>query len=108
MTVRPEHGAERSGVVPRISDFEHFVRVDKRGRVLTGHGQAEELAAFSAYACRMADLIGELLQFGPGVALEATFSGRSLFVYRDSGGEIIGIKPNARMSLRHLRSRLNL
>lgn len=95
-------------MVPRPSDFEHFVRVDKRGRVLTGHGQVEELAALAAYAVRMGDLIGQLLQFGPSVALEATFSSGSFFVYRDHGGEIVGIKPQARMGLRQLRVRLNL
>jgi hypothetical protein len=104
----PEYSADRSGVVPRPSDFEHFVRIDKHGRVMTGHGQVEELAALAAYAMRMGDLIGELLQFGRSVALEATLSRGALFVYRDGGGEIVGVKPHARMSLRQLRTRLNL
>jgi len=107
-SARSESTAERSGVVPRSSDFEHFVRVDRNGRVLTGQGQVEALAGLSAYACRMSDLIGELLQFGPGVALEASFTGSSVFVYRDAGGEIVGVQPHRRMSLRHLRARLNL
>jgi hypothetical protein len=42
------------------------------------------------------------------VALEAAVSNRALFVYRDTGGETVGIKPHARMSLRQLRARLNL
>jgi hypothetical protein len=104
----PDLVPERSGVVPRPGDFEHFVRVDKHGRVLTGHGQVEELAALAAYACRIGDLIGQLLQFGPSIALEATFSSGSFFVYRDGGGEIVGIKPQAGTGLRHLRTRLNL
>jgi hypothetical protein len=108
IATRGDSAAERSGVVPRTSDFEHFVRVDRNGRVLTGQGRVEELAALCAYTCRMSDLIGELLQFGPAVALEASFSGSSVFVYRDAGGEIVGIKPHPRMSLRHLRARLNL
>jgi hypothetical protein len=104
----PDYPAERSGVVPRPSDFEHFVRVDKNGRVLTGHGQVEELAALSAYVTRIGDLIGDTLHFGRIVALEAEVSKRALFVYRDTGGETVGIKPQARMSLRQLRARLNL
>ena len=104
----PDYPSDRSGVVPRPSDFEHFVRVDKHGRVLTGHGQVEELAALSAYATRLGDLIGDMLQFGRIVALEAAVSNRTLFVYRDTGGETVGIKPHARMSLRQLRARLNL
>jgi hypothetical protein len=100
--------SERSGVVPRPNDFEDFVRLDKNGRVLTGHGRVEELAALAAYATRMGDLIGELLQFGRSVALEATTADRALFVYRDGGGEIVGVKPHPRMSLRQLRTRLNL
>jgi hypothetical protein len=104
----PDYSSDRSGVVPRPSDFEHFVRVDKHGRVLTGHGRVEELAALSAYATRLGDLIGDMLQFGRVVALEAAVSNRALFVYRDTGGETVGIKPHARMSLRQLRARLNL
>jgi hypothetical protein len=104
----PEYPAEHSGVVPRPSDFDHFVRVDKNGRVLTGHGQVEELAALAAYATRMGDLIGDMLQFGRVVALEAAVSSGALFVYRDTGGETVGIKPQARVSLRQLRTRLNL
>lgn len=93
--------------MPRPSDFEDFVRIDKNGRVMTGHGRVEELAALAAYAARMADLIGELLQFGRSVALEATLSDGALFVYRDGGGEIVAVKPHPR-SLRQLRTRLNL
>ena len=104
----PPAARERSGVVPRPSDFEHFARIDKHGRVLTGHGQVEELAALAAYACRIGDLIGEALQFGPTIAIEATFSDGSLFVYRDTGGEVVGIKPQPGMALRHLRARLHL
>jgi hypothetical protein len=103
-----EHPADRSGVVARPTDFEHFVRVDKHGRVLTGHGQVEQLAALTAYVTRMADLIGEMLQFGPTVAVEATLAKGAFFVYRDGGGELVGAKPQARMSLRQLRTRLNL
>jgi hypothetical protein len=57
---------------------------------------------------RLGDLIGDMLQFGRMVALEAAVSNRTLFVYRDAGGETVGIKPHARMSLRQLRARLNL
>src|SRR5450432_1604744 len=70
----PDYPTDHSGVVPRPNDFEHFVRVDRRGRVLTGHGQVEQLAALTAYVARMADLIGEILQFGPCVAVEATLA----------------------------------
>lgn len=101
-------GRERSGVVAHPNDHEHFVRIDHRGHVVTGHGDVERLAAFSAYACRMADLIGEHLELGPVLALEATFSGHTLFVYRDAGAETVGLKPRASMSLRALRSRLKL
>jgi hypothetical protein len=99
---------ERSGLIPRLSDFEHFVRVDKRGRVLTGHGQTEQLASLSAYACRIGDLLGQLLQFGPTLAVEATFTDGSVFAYRDSGGDVVGIKPHARVDIGHVRARLKL
>jgi hypothetical protein len=104
----PNSVNERSGVVPRLNDFEHFVRVDRRGRVLTGHGQTEQLAALAAYACRIGDLMGQLLQFGPSLAVEATFLDGSVFAYRDGGGDVVGLKPHARVDLGHVRARLKL
>jgi hypothetical protein len=94
--------------VPRTSDFEHFVRVDRHGRVLTGHGEIDQLAALSAYAVRIADLVGDLLNFGPSLAIEASFAHGSIFAYRDTTGDVIGLKPHARVSLRSIRARLQL
>lgn len=101
-------GVEKSGVVARPSDFEHFVRLDARGSVLNGHGQVEQLASIAAYACSVADVVGKLLQFGSCVAVEATFTGGSLFAVREARGQIVGLKPHVNTNLYRLRAQLKL
>jgi hypothetical protein len=101
-------GVDRSGVVARPNDFEHFVRLDARGSVLSGHGQVEQLGSIAAYACSVADVVGQLLQFGPCNAVEARFSGGSLFAVREGHGQIVGLKPHLHTNLHRLRALLTL
>jgi hypothetical protein len=110
VTADPRTGAgvDRSGVVARPSDFEHFVRLDARGNVLSGHGQVEQLGSIAAYACSVADVVGQLLQFGPCIAVEARFAGGSVFAVREERGQIVGLKPHVNTNLYRLRTQLKL
>ncbi|HEX2677033.1 MAG TPA: hypothetical protein VHM19_10345, partial [Polyangiales bacterium] len=93
----------------RIEEFEHAVRMDARGNVLTGNGAVEEHAALAAYGCRLGDLMGELLGLGPMIAVEGALrpAGRCL-IFRDAAGDTVLLRPRAGVDLSRLRAQLAL
>lgn len=99
---------EESGTSYRPDDFEHAVRMDAQGNVVSGHGRAEELAALSAYACRLADLVGELMGMGKLHALEASLIEGRCLIFRGQSGATVALKPRSEVDLTRLRNQLRL
>jgi hypothetical protein len=102
------HAIEQSGVEYRPNDFEHSVRIDASGRVLAGHGRVQDMAALSAYVCRVSDLVGEFMGLGGLMSFEATLLRGSYLLYRDTTGHAVAVMPRPHVGLRRLRARLNL
>jgi hypothetical protein len=102
-------GSEESAVSLRPESFEHSARVDAEGRVLTGHGDSEELAALASYACRLGDIIGDLLAVGKARAVDAVMSNHATcLVFRDAAGDIVALKPRIGVDMARLRGQLKL
>ncbi len=92
----------------KADDFEHAVRIDARGHLLSGHGRAEELAALGAYACRLGDLIGDMMGVGALVALDATLLVGRCLVYRGQNAVTVALKPKAHVDLGPIKAQLYL
>jgi hypothetical protein len=107
-TSSPPDRSEGSGASYRPDDFEHAVRLDAQGNVLSGHGRVEELAALSAYACRLGDLIGELMGMGTLNALEATLHEGRCVIFRSQSGAMVALKPRADIDLTRIKNQLRL
>jgi hypothetical protein len=101
---------EGSGVSYRPEDFEHVVRLDAHGVVTAGHGRVEELAALTAYVCRVGDLIGELLGVDKLIGLDASLAGHSAhcLIFRNSHGHTIALRPRTGVDLTQLKTQLQL
>ena len=99
---------EPSGVELRPRDYEHYVQLDAQGQLLFGHGQTEQLAAVTAYASNVADVVGRMLQFGSSRAVEAKFQHSLLFVLRNEAGQVVGLRARSAQHLPHLRALLKL
>jgi hypothetical protein len=107
-TSSPPGRAEGSGSSYRPDDFEHAVRLDLQGNVLSGHGRVEELASLSAYVCRLGDLIGELMGMGKLNALEATLHQGKCLIFRGQSGSTVALRPRTNVDLTRIRAQLRL
>jgi hypothetical protein len=93
----------------RADDFEHAVRLDAQGEVLTGHGDTEALAGLAAYAVRLGDLIGEIMGMDKLAAIEGGLrSGKRCLIFRDERGDIVALRPAVHVDLTPLKTRLRL
>ena len=100
---------EESGVSYRPEDFEHSVRMDARGAIVSGHGAVEPYAELAAYCCRLGDLLGELLGMGKLHSLDATLRGTGrCFVVREPSGDTVVLRPRPEVDPNKVREQLNL
>jgi hypothetical protein len=102
------HRIEQSGINYRPADFEHSVRIDAAGNVLAGHGRVRDMAALSAYVCRLGDLIGEFMDLGKLSAFEATHRSGNYLLFRDEVGHAVAVVPRPNVGLQRLRARFSL
>jgi hypothetical protein len=100
---------EESGVSYRPEDFEHAVRMDAQGAIVSGHGAIEDHAELAAYCCRLGDLLGELLGMGKLQAIEASSRGyKRCFVVREASGDTVVLRPRSEVDPAKVRLQLNL
>jgi hypothetical protein len=100
---------EESGVGYRPEDFEHAVRMDAQGAIVSGHGAIEDHAELAAYCCRLGDLLGELLGMGKLQAIEASSRGyKRCFVVREASGDTVVLRPRSEVDPAKVRVQLNL
>jgi len=86
--------------------IERAVRLEADGKVLSSRGDAEDLAAVTAYAMRLARLIGEGLGMEDLRAVECVTSARRRLFYLEKNGNLIGLEASADAELGPLRDRL--
>jgi len=100
---------QESGVSYRPEDFEHAVRMDARGAIVSGHGAVEEHAELAAYCCRLGDLLGELLGMSKLQAIEASMRGyKRCFVVREPSGDMVVLRPRSEVDPAKVRAQLNI
>jgi hypothetical protein len=102
----PSSGAPQSGTTLGGQGIDRAVRLDAEGKLLSARGDAEELAAVTAYTMRLAQLVGERLGMDDVRAVECvTSSSRRLF-YAEKNGNLIGLEAQVDAELGALRERL--
>ncbi len=104
----PVSNASESGVTPSTRGIERAVRLETNGRVLSTRGEADELAAMTAYALRVSALVGDELGMGELCAIETVTNGTRRFFYTDADGKLIGVEARADVDLGPLREKLGL
>ena len=105
----PAGRREESGVSYRPEDFEHSVRMNARGAIVTGHGAVETYAELAAYCCRLGDLLGDLLGMGKLQGIDASLRGSGrCFVVREAGGDTVMLRPRPDVDPNEIRMQLNL
>ena len=82
------------------------VRLEADGKVLSTRGDAEDLAAITAYAVRLAQLVGDGLGMEDLRAIECVTSTRRRLFYLEKNGNLIGLEATADAELGPLRERL--
>jgi hypothetical protein len=86
--------------------IDRAVRLEADGKVLSSRGDAEELAAVTAYTMRLAKLVGERLGMEELRAVECVTSGHRRLFYLEKNGNLIGLEALADADLATLRERL--
>ncbi len=93
---------------PTGRGIDRAVRLDAEGKVVSARGDAEELASVTAYATRLAALVGERLGMEELRAVEClTATTRRLF-YVEKSGNLIGLEAAINVDLGPLREKLGL
>ena len=104
----PVSSSSQSGMTPATRGIERAVRLETDGRVLSTRGDADELAAMTAYAIRVSALIGDELGMGDLRALESVANGTRRLFYTETDGKLIGVEARADAELASLREKLGL
>lgn len=104
----PSTGGPQSGATLGGHGIERAVRLEADGKVLSSRGEAEELAAVTAYAMRLAELVGEGLGMDELRAVECISSRRRRLFYAEKNGNLIGLEAPVDTDLHTLRERLGL
>jgi len=99
-------GSPPSGTTLGGQGIERAVRLEADGRVISTRGDAEELAAVTAYTMRLAKLVGEQLGMEDLRAVEAVTSSRRRLFYVEKNGNSIGLEASIDTDLGALRERL--
>jgi Domain of unknown function (DUF4388) len=97
---------EIGGHTLRAEDFDVIVRLSPIGAVIFNRGSTDEFADILAYACRLTELIGQMLAMDRFVAMECSFKRSRCFVVLGDTGEVVAVKPRATTDLNALRELL--
>ena len=108
MSGTPVSTPSQSGMSPATRGIERAVRLETDGRVLSTRGEADELAAMTAYAIRVSALIGDELGMGDLRAIESVANGSRRLFYTETDGKLIGVEARADAELASLREKLGL
>jgi len=84
------------------------LRINAQGVVLSSHGAGEDFAEMVSYACRLVEVIGDLMGMEDFHALEYASSGGRCFIYREDSGDIVVLKSADAHIIGQLRDRLGL
>ena len=84
---------EVAGHVLRSEDFDVILRLNADGAIALNHGTSQDFADIVAYACRLSELIGSCLGAEQFVAMECTFKSGRCFIARESGGDVVALRP---------------
>jgi hypothetical protein len=104
----PVSSSSKSGMTPTANGIERAVRLEANGRVLSTRGEADELAAMTAYALRVSALVGDELGMGELCAIETVTNGTRRIFYADTDGKLVGVEARADVDLGPLREKLGL
>jgi predicted regulator of Ras-like GTPase activity (Roadblock/LC7/MglB family) len=104
----PMASPSQSGMAPSTRGIDRAVRLESDGRVLSTRGDADELAAMTAYALRVSALVGEELGMGELRAVESVSNGTRRLFYTEAGGNLIGLEAASEIELGPLREKLGL
>jgi Domain of unknown function (DUF4388) len=99
----PAARAEPSG-----GEFSVMLRLGAHGEIVKNSGGSEEVAETVAYARRLTELAGELLGIDGFSAFECTFKESRCFVYVESNGDTVLLRPRSETNVQALRERLGL
>jgi hypothetical protein len=84
------------------------LRLNPQGTVVSSHGASEDFAEMVAYACRLVEVIGDLLGMDGFQALEYACNDGRCFIYREPAGDVVVIKSADANTIGQLRERLGL
>jgi hypothetical protein len=88
---------------PRI-----FLRIDAQGAVVSSHGAGEDFAELVAYACRLVEVVGDLLGMDEFQALEYACGDGRCFFHREPNGDTVAVKSADAHTIGQLRERFGL
>jgi hypothetical protein len=92
-----------AGHMLRSEDFEISLRLSSQGTVIDRKGGTEEFADIVAYACRLTEILGQLLGIEPFVAMECSFKNSRCFVILEENGEVVALKPTPQADINSMR-----
>jgi hypothetical protein len=104
----PARSSLPSGLPPSTRSIDRAVKLDADGRVLSTRGDAEELAAMTAYTLRVSALVGDELGMGDLRAVESLAGSTRRLFYREADGNLIGLEAPTEAELGPLREKLGL
>jgi hypothetical protein len=93
---------------PAQRGIERAVRLDPGGKVVSTRGDCDELAATTAYATRLAGLVGDQLGLDALKVIECVSGGTRRLFYPEKGGSVIGLEVPEDVDLSALREKLGL
>jgi hypothetical protein len=99
---------EVAGHVLRSEDLQLFLRLGADGTIAVNQGASQDFADLVAYACRLSELIGGFLGAEHFVAMECTFKSGRCFIVRESGGDVVALKPRPAADSNSIGSLLGL
>jgi hypothetical protein len=102
----PSVASPPSGTTLGGQGIDRAVRLDADGKLLSSRGEAEELAAVTAYTMRLAKLVGERLGMEELRAVECVTSRHRRLFYVEKNGNSIGLEAEVETDLAALRERL--
>jgi hypothetical protein len=98
--------APQSGATLGGQGIDRAVRLEADGKVLSARGDAEELAAITAYTMRLAALVGQALGMEELRAVECVTSQCRRLFYLEKSGNLMGLEAQVDADLGALRERL--